>query len=269
MTATQIFKTLATKSGVRVASLANTGAVFKALYYQGADADKVAIDAVARTRKANGKKFWYRYKPDYGSDGLILFENKVPAQVWAFQVGVNLIASSYEKSIEDAITVVKLINRDTGRVVKKYDTTAVKAWGQLIHFEEVDKDQAATMDKKAAEILAKECIVKDTRHVEGINPKSIMPQFFSGDVIYIESPRIKTLGGYYIRSVTQSFESDDLIKLTFDVQDAPDVPEIQYEDATKPPEGKAGKKAKADKDKGIQQVYSPEMEKLLKTYDLD
>lgn len=271
MTATQAFRQLAEKSGVKIASLANTGAVLQPLYYPGAPADKVGIDLLARTYEANNKKYWFNYKPDLGSDGLRLFEKVVPKMVWAFQVGINLEKVSYERSIEETATVIKLINRETGKTVTRVDQPALKKYGQLVHFEEVDKDEAKTMEKKAQELLKKLGKVKVTMDVEGINPDQVIPQLYSGDVIYVEEPRTKIIGGYYIRNVTQTFESDSLVRLAFDVQAAPEIPEIQYQDAVNKGTEKAavaGSNAAAAKAPGVAKEYPSEIDRLIEKYGL-
>jgi len=264
-TATQAFTELASKSGVRVASLANTGSVFPALYYHGAEASKVGIDLLARTIKSGGNKYWFRYQPDDGNDGLVLFEKIVPPKIWVFQVGVNLTAASKEESLEETATVVKLVNRETGKVVTKIDDESFKKYGQLVHFEEVDKDQADTMEARAQQLLTELNTVGVTMSAEGINPDQVIPQLYSGDAIYVEEPVTGLVGGYYIRNVTHSFESDSLVTLSFDITTAPDVPDLTYEDADKKPESK--KDSKGD-GKGVQQVYSDEMNGLIDQYGL-
>jgi hypothetical protein len=262
MTGTQIFKDLAAKSGIRVSALANTGAVFPYLYYQGAAADKIAVDILARTAKANGKKFWYRYQPDEGKEGMILYERTIPAKLWAFQVGVNLVSASYEDSIEEAVTVVKLVNRETGKKVTRVNADNLKSWGHMVEFQEVDKDEAKTMEKKAQDLLTKLSKVKTTMTAEGVNPDQIIPQLYSGDIIYVEEKYTQVIGAYYIENVTQTFENDNLVRLGFDIKQALDVPEIQYQDATKKPQQdtKAGT--------GVQQNYSKENQAVMEKYGI-
>jgi hypothetical protein len=265
MTATQGFKTLAEASGVRVKSLANTGVVFPYLYYPGAEPDKVGIDLIARTYDGSKRKYWYRYAPDYGTEGLVLFERKVPTLLWAFQVGVNLTSASYDESIEDAITIVKLVNRDTGKTVTKINQKYLKAFGPTKQFEEVDKDAAPNMDRKAQEMLDKLCNIAVNMQAEGINT-GVMPQLFSGDVVYVEEKNTGLIGAYHILNITQTYESSQLIQIGMDLQLAPDIPTIQYEDAAKKPEVKATKETSDDT--GVQEVYGAEMRKVLDRYAL-
>jgi hypothetical protein len=262
MTGTQIFKELAEKSGIRAYSLLNTGAVFPYLYYQGATADKIAVDILARTYQANSKKIWYRYQPDEGKEGLVLYERTLPAKVWAFQAGVNLVSASYEDSIEDAVTVVKLVNRETGKKETRVNADNLKSWGHMVEFQEVDKDKAKTMEKDAQDLLSKLSKVNTTMAAEGINPDQIIPQLFSGDIVYVEEKYTQIIGAYYIENVTQTFENDNLVRLGMDIKQVLDIPEIQYEDATKAPQSaaKAGM--------GVQQNYSKENEAVMKKYGL-
>lgn len=235
MTATQGLKYLANMVGVKTAKMANTGAVFKALYYQGADPDKIAVDLLARTYQANGKKYWYRFDPATENFGLTLFERVTPALIWAFQVGVNLSNATLEESIEEAATVVKLVNRETGKVVTKVNTAAQAAYGNMRYFEEVDKDKADTMEKLAQQHLDKLSRVSTSMAIEGVNPNRVMPPLFSADVIYVEEPRTKIIGAYHIKAISHSFLSDNLVQIGADIQKAPDIPEVQYDDATKNP----------------------------------
>jgi len=108
----------------------------------------VAIDQLARTCEANKKRFWLRYAPDHDAEGLELFERVIPSKLWAFQVGVNIISATYDESIEDTITVVELVNRETGKVVTKTDSKKLKAYGKAVHFEEVDKGRLPTWKRR-------------------------------------------------------------------------------------------------------------------------
>ena len=268
MTATQGFTYLAEQTGIAIGSLAGTGVVFTALYYQNAEADKVAIDLLARTYQASKVKYWYRFNPTVEDFGLTLFERVVPTELWAFQVGVNLTAATYEASIEETVTVVRLVNRETGKTVTKINTEALKSFGNLAHFEEVDKDAADTMETKADDLLTKLSIVKTTMSAEGVNPDQVMPQLYSGDVIYIEEPNTQLIGAYHILNITQTFLSDNLITLAMDIQESPDVPVIQYESATKNPNDKAT--AKTKKGTGVQEnaPHSAAINTLIDQYEL-
>lgn len=271
MTATQGFQYLAQKVGTPWVALEATGAVFPALYYEGGAPEKIAADLIARTYQANGRKFWFRYQPDADQRGLILFERRVPELVWAFQVGINLTGASVEESIEETATVVKLINRDTGKVVIRKDNEALRQFGHMVHFEEVDKDHAATMEKAAEKKLKELSRIGITMSIEGINPNQVMPQFYSGDVIYIEDDFTGIIGAKYIRNITQTLIGDNLVEIGIDVIDAPDIPAIEYEDAAKNPATERSKQKDTDKkDKGVQEnaPHSKEIDELINKYDL-
>lgn len=227
-TATQVIKALASKCGIKVSSLANTGAVFPYLYYPGALPEKIAIDTLARTKEANGKKFWFRYDPI--KDGLILFERSIPAKLWAFQVGVNLLSASKTDSIEELCSTVKLVNRETGKVVTQTNADAQARYGKTQYFEEVNKD-TKNVDGKAKDLLAKLSKITTTMGMAGVNPNGVMSQFFTGDAIYVEEPNTGMVGGYYIKNVAHTFKAKGLIELTFDLLNTPDLPAIQFEDA--------------------------------------
>lgn len=249
MTATRVFQDLAAKTGVPVGSLANTKVVMPALYYQAAEPNSIGVDVLARTKTAGGSNFWFRFNPTKKFFGLQLFERKVPTEIWAFQIGVNLTGASYEESAEEIVTQVKLVNRETGKVVTRKNDKMYSTYGKFQHFEEVDKDQAKNMDRLAASKLASLSKVAVTSTVEGFNPGS-MPMFFSGDVIYVEEKRTGIMGAYHIRNIDQEYVSEKLINISMDVEKAPSIPEVQYEEATvnpnKPPAKKKTTKKKED-----------------------
>lgn len=237
-TATQAIRKLAQDLGIPIGSIANTRAVFKALYYHSAQPDKVAIDLIARTFKDTNKKYWYRFNPDTSGFGLQLFEKKIPSKLWAFQVGVNLESAEYADSIERLATIVKLVDRETGKVVERINTAAYKKYGPLTYFEEVNKDDNKNMDRIARERIEELSKVKADISIRGINPNRSMPQFFSGDVIYVEEKYTNLIGAYHIRNVTQTFHSDNLVSLGMDLQEAPEIPKLQYDRATENPNEK-------------------------------
>lgn len=234
-TANQIVASLAGACGIKTAAIASTAAVFPYLYYKGAAPDKVAVDVLARTKEANGKKFWYRYDPV--ADGLTLFERAIPPNIWAFQLGVNILSASKEDSVEAMCTTVKVINRETGAVSIKSDPTNKAYHGTTQHFEEVNKE-VTNLDAYAANKLKELNAVSTTMSLSGINPDAQMGQFYVGDCIYVEEPNTGMAGGYYIKNVTHTFLGDDMVKMDFDLQFTPDLPSIQFSDADKKEEKK-------------------------------
>lgn len=263
MSATQIIKQLAKDSGVKVGKLENTVAALQPLYYKLKPPSKIAIDVIARTFYATNKKYWYRYEPDIDIEGLILYERLIPPDVWAFQVGVNLVSANTVDSIEAAATVIKLVNRETGRVVLKVDQEKLEAWGPTVHAEEVDKNDADDMDRKAADLVDELSRIQTTIKVEGINTDAYMGQFYSGDVVYVEEQLTGLLGAYHIINATQTFIGDDNVILSFDLQHAPDVPVVQYSDATK----LAGEKEEAAS--SVSNSYSDEVKEAASKYGVE
>lgn len=254
MTGTQIIKAVAARVGVKVANLANTGTVFKQLWYPGAAADKIATDVLVRTYKANSRKFWLRWDPT--EKGITLYERLKPKQAWAFLSGVNLVGASYEESAEEMYNVVKLVDRETGKGAVRSDKESVTQYGQRQYFEEVDKDAAKIIGKLADQKLKELSKVAVAMSIDGINPYNSMRQFFSGDIIYVEEKTTGIVGAYYIQNIKQSFETNSLVKIAADVVYTMEVPALQYDDATKKPdflktkaEKEAEKKAAAAKKK--------------------
>lgn len=229
MTAGQAIKQMAEQVGVKVGRIEDTGAVLPALYYANKAPDKIAVDLIARTYQKNKKKFWYRFNPDPDAFGLEAFERVLPTKAWAFQYNVNLTKAEVTGSIEETTPIVRYLNRETGKEVLLVDAEALKRYGPMRTFKEVNKDDVDDMDKDAAAAFEKLKGPKKEMALEGINPEGKMPMFFCGDVIYAEERRTRLLGGYYVKNVTHTFNSDRVVSLAMDIQLQPDIPEVQYE----------------------------------------
>ncbi|TVX92227.1 XkdQ/YqbQ family protein [Paenibacillus agilis] len=273
-TAKQIAAQVLSTVGIKAGILADTKSVLAPKLYQKAEGDKVIIDVLARTYKTTSKKYWLRFNPEEGREfGAEIYERVVPRDLWAFQRGVNMTSAKFDESLEEHFNVVHLINRETGKKVAKADKQLALDYGVRTHVEEVDKDKAATMERDAAALLVEKKKVKTTINMEGMNLNLAMPQFYSGDVIYVEEEMTQVFGAYHIRSVSQTIVDSKTIQLAFALQNAPDVPQIQFDDKQeqKKTKNKQGKKDKNKKDKdkdgnGSPGTYSPEMQKVIDKY---
>jgi len=234
-TAKQIIASLAEKCGINAGTMADTGAVFPVLLYRGKNPSLIAVDVLARTRQANGKKFWYRYEP---GNGLTVFERVLPENVWVFENRVNLTDAYHEETIEDQVTRVTMVNRETGKVITKEVTEKLHP-GNVTSFEETDlKEAEATAE--AVRKLAELSKVGKTMRFSGVNPGA-MPMFWAGDPVYIDEPGSGLVGGYYMKNVTHTVIADNLILVTADVVKTLNLPDIQYKDATEAAKEKAAK----------------------------
>ncbi|NIK67940.1 glycoside hydrolase [Paenibacillus sp. BK720] len=272
LTADQVIKHVCANTGVKVGSMQSTGYVLPAKLYQKTSGDQIAGDVLNITRQANNRAFWVRFNPDTANFGTMVFERKVPANMWAFQRGVNLTSARYEESLEELYNVVKLINRETKKAVVKASKDSVLAYGARTYFEEVDKDHEKTMETDAAQLLKQQNIVKTTISLVGINAELAMPQFFSGDVIYVEEDYTGEFGPYFIKNVTQTILDSQNVQLAFDVETDPSTARVKI---TKPKEPKEPKEPKVKTTKKAKDTsadtpgnYSPEMQALIKQYGL-
>jgi hypothetical protein len=233
-TANQVIKRLALKNDVYVGQLENTGAVFNRLYYQGKEAAKVAVDLLARTYKSNGRKYWYRYIP---GKGLTLFQRKVPKELWAFFRGENLTDATISRSAENVKNVVKLVNRETGKTVVRTNNGLKTAYGKLVHFEETDKENQDTMEREGDRILKEKSQLETTMSIAAVNMGD-MPVLYSGDVVYVQETQTAVLGAFYLKDVTHTFKSSKQIDFSASITFAPNIPSIQFDDATEDPSAK-------------------------------
>jgi hypothetical protein len=273
LTASQRAEEVLKNVGVARGKLTPTGVTLPASFYKGAPGDQVIIDGLVKTVRGGGKKYWLRFDPSVDGFGATIFERALPAEVWAFQRGVNMTNAKYEESLEDHYNVVKLVNRETGKTVVKYDHQAITDFGARTRFEEVDKEAAKTMDQDAAAMLEAGKKVKTSISIEGVNDEMVMPIFHVGEVIYAEDDVTQALGAYFIRRVEHTFVSSRRVTLVMDVEDAPGVPAAPFEDAEKEAkERNTPKKGKATKNgAGVSEnaAYNDEMKGLIDKYGLE
>lgn len=276
VTADQAARQVCETLGIMAGPMASTGYVMPAKFYPKTEGDKVITDSLYLTKQANGKAFWYRFNPEDGPNfGCTLFERTVPAEMWAFQRGVNLSNARYEESLEETYNIIKLINRETGRAVVKTDTESIAAFGPRTYFDEVDKDHEATMDQDAVALLEEKNKVKITMSAEGINAALAMPQFYSGDVIFIEEDVTGEFGPYFIKSVSQTILDSKNVQLAFDVESDPSIARVKIRQLKEKKAKAKAKQAPKSKEKDATAAastpgnYSPEMAALMEKYGLN
>ncbi|HMM21078.1 MAG TPA: glycoside hydrolase [Selenomonadales bacterium] len=268
MTASQGLRALAERTAIVAGSIADTGAVLDQLYYAGKTPDKIAIDLLARSYRKNGRKFWFRFNPedDPKKFGLEVFERVRPQKAWAFQYGVNLTRAAAKGTIEETTPVVRFLNRETGKQTLLVDAEAMKSYGHMIRFREVNKNDATAMAAEAKDLFEQVKVPRREQSIEGINPEGRMPMFRSGDLVYAEEKRTRLCGGYYIKNVVQTFHSERVVGLAMDLVLELGIPPVQYEDqagdqkkieATPPAEGGLS----------ANEQYRAAMESLLKKYE--
>jgi hypothetical protein len=270
LTASQRAEEVLKNVGVVKGALSPTEVVLPASFYKKAQGDQVIIDGLVKTVRAGGKKFWLRFDPSVENFGATIFERTLPAEVWAFQRGINLTNAEYEESLEDHYNIVKLVNRETGKVVVKYDRQSVEDFGARTRFEEVDKDAADTMDSDAVSMLNDGKKIKTSISIEGVNDNQTMPVLRVGDVIYAEDKVTQALGAYYIRRVEHEFVSSRRVLLVMDVERTPDVPDAPFSDAEKDAAERdkevAGPGTKAGSGVSENDAYNEEMQAVLEKY---
>ncbi|MGG3803173.1 XkdQ/YqbQ family protein [Metabacillus fastidiosus] len=235
-TLTQAYTFFLKKFGIKAGKIANTKVVLPQLWYQGKEAGKTFVDMIARQARLNKKIYIPRFNPVTAAADLVEV-GIVPNETWAFQVGVNLTDASYEEDAEQIFTQVKLVDRETGKSVVKVNTTAQTRYGKLQKFGEIDKEEAKNIDALAAAELSAVSKPIVRGDISGVNPGT-MPIFYSADIIYVEEKFTDMLGSYHIRSASHSFEDDQLIKASFEIQKSAYIPDIQIKEAINDPNKK-------------------------------
>lgn len=237
-TLTQVYTRILKDVGLKPGKIPNTKVVLPQLWYRATEASKCITDILARQKRLNGKIYYPRFNPVTAAADL--FEMVIPSELWAFQVGVNLTAASYEEDATAVASAVKLVNRETGKTVVKINAASQKKYGKLQKLEEVDKEQEKNMDSLAQQKVNQLSKVGFTASADGINPGT-MPIFRAADLVYVEEKFTGLLGGYHIRNVSQAFVDDKLVQVGLDIQKTAFVPDIQVSDADQDPNKKESK----------------------------
>jgi hypothetical protein len=223
--ASDILKRICSDFQIEVGEIADTGYIIPSRVYDGKYLFDIISDALYLTYQQTGVRYYL-----FAEQGKVnLIKRSESPRTWIIEDGVNLIDYSYESSIEDTITRVKL---EAGEEKKTFIATAknddfIKQFGVLQYYEKItDKINRGQLQERANQILENKGVVKKSFSIDALG----IPEVISGKAIHVICQDLGVKKGYYIDEDTHSFEGNNHtmnLKLT----ETDDFPEIDAGEA--------------------------------------
>lgn len=238
MTATEIIEESCKTFGIPIGDLVDTGVKFPSLQLIDKTLWDMFVIALTETRKVTGK----RYITKMIGGKLCLVEKVKQVRKWVLEEGVNILDASYEESIEDTKTQVKVVGKDKDKkpliaVVK--DDNMQKLYGIMQEYQQ--QSEATTQDhlnKIASQLLKELGKVSKSASLSCIGLDDVE----AGDAVYVIERTTGLVGTFYVENdehtVTNRFHSMNL-KLAW----TDELPSIDYEP---PADDKTDKQSKTE-----------------------
>jgi hypothetical protein len=200
-TAAAVFKDCMSRCKMTVDKVADTGYVIPELTKPKTTYFDVIADALSRTYKATGKRFYVISK----GGKISLLKRTENMLQWVVETGVNLIDYNYSKSIENTKTRIRLLTKEGKLLAEEVDSDLEKKIGI---FQDVD-----TPDDSLNKAQLKE-LVKSTLKASGPTRKLTVsalgiPEAYSGMCIYIIIKELGIKKTYYIDEDTHTFKGNN------------------------------------------------------------
>lgn len=240
-TADQIAKKVFAEFGIPIGSITSTGYVIPYLLFDGDTPYDMVMTALKITHENTGKRFAL-----FSKDGKVnIAAKKDQLKQWVIESGVNLVEYSYESSIEDTVTKVKMIAEFDKKTITAVsdDGGLQKLYGTMQHFEKSsEKTTQAELNAKAKAVLKEQGKVKKSFSLSNIPGIS---DIITGVAIYVIVEDLGIARPYYVESDTHTFKGKNHT-MTLKLTETDELPEISA-GTTERPKPKAKPKVKVKK----------------------
>ncbi|MGE8079018.1 XkdQ/YqbQ family protein [Peribacillus loiseleuriae] len=181
----------------------------------------IALKALVETHKAIKRKFHI----DSRLGKVNLKELTEQSIQWVLEVGTNIVDYTYDTSIEETATKIKLVSGDEKQVTAIVtDEDGKKKFGVLQYFEKVSDDLTqAQLNEKAKTTLDKKKGIQKKLDIEALGITDVT----SGNAVYVIISDIGVKRTYFIDQDTHSFQgnSHTMSVQLIETNDLPDIPE--------------------------------------------
>lgn len=224
MTASDIFRDLCNSLGIPIGNVADTREKFSVLHFIKKTPWDILITALTETRKRSGEKFVTKVE----GGKLSLVKKVEQAKRWVIEEGVNLLDATYEESMEEMYTQVKVEGKDSnGNTITAVRGNAAMQEKYGIMQEYISQSDEVTQDelnKIAAQQLKELAVLKKSGTVTTFGIDGV----YCGDAIYVIDKETGLVGGFYVESDEHQYSKGyHEMKLTLAWTD--ELPSIDYE----------------------------------------
>lgn len=224
MTASEIVSSLCKTLGISAGTIEDTGVKFSVLHFMKKSPWDMIIIALTETRKQSGRRFTTRVR----NGNLELIEKLKQTVQWVIEEGVNLLDSSYDESIENTYTQIKVVGKNSkGKEIsaEQKNDEAQKTYGVMQEYvSQSDKMTQAEINAIAAQKLKELSAVQKNGSIKTFGIDGIE----TGMGIYVIDNETGLVGGFYIESDSHTY-SNGYHEMSLTLAWTDELPEIEYE----------------------------------------
>lgn len=200
-TADFIFRDACNRIGIPIGEVAQCSYVIPELV----KGKTSAFDAIADALSQDYKNTGYRHAISSSKGKVSLLLRKENVVQWVIDPNTNLISYSYDRSIYDVKTRVKLLSDEGTVLATKSDSDMENKIGMFQYVESVkDTLNAAQIDSLAKSLLNEKKIPRNSVSVQMLGIKSI----YSGRGVYVQIPHLGIARTYYVDEDTHTIEGE-------------------------------------------------------------
>ncbi|WP_252503284.1 hypothetical protein [Sporosarcina sp. Marseille-Q4943] len=247
-TADQIAKKVFSDFGIPIGNIVSTGYVIPYLLFDGDTIYDIVMKALQITYENTGQRFAMFSE----GDNVHIVRKKDQLKQWVVEDGVNLVEYTYETSIEDTVTKVKLIAEFDKKTITAVaeDKSLQSQFGTMQHFEKAgEKTTQGELNAKAKAILQERGKVKKSLMLTNIPGIS---EVVTGVAIYVLISELNVARPYYVDEDTHVFRGRNHT-MTLKLTETDELPEITAGTTERPkpkPKPKPKKKKEPKKTAG-------------------
>lgn len=202
--ASEIARTVCNDFGIPIGSIVDTGYVIPSLVCDAKNLYDIIMQALEMTRKQTGVNHYL-----YAEKGKLYIVRRIEnIRKWVIENGVNLIDYSYERSIEETFTKVKLSaeQNDTTLIATADNGELQKRFGMLQYFEKVsDTLTQSQLNDRAKELMKQKGVINKSFSLTALGIADII----SGTSIYVIEKKLKISKGYFVDEDTHIFKGKE------------------------------------------------------------
>ena len=207
-TATQIIRSLCSRSGLRMAPVgkdfADTHAKITRLVSYGNNLYDCCYLAIQKNKHITGK--YYRLRSEAGT--VVLRQRKTPTTCWYLTSTSNIIESQYSESIEDLVTGVQpKTTGSTGRAqyhASVINTGLERLYGRMRKVQDLSNLKASEVSKAVKTFMAENAKPK----VECSVTIPCINTIRAGDLVKVQEPDTSIVGLWYVAATTHTVSSN-------------------------------------------------------------
>ncbi|RCX16464.1 hypothetical protein DFP94_11284 [Fontibacillus phaseoli] len=224
-TASAVVKRLCNEFSIPAGEIHDTGFVIPKLVFRDKTLFEMMVMALTESEKQNGQRFFITSK----EGKLQLLGRKEQKAKWVLENGVNLLEASYNQSIEDTRTQIKVAGGDEKKKelsASAKDGELIKRFGLMQHLEKPEQNMTKSqMEQRAKQLLKDLAMIDDEAKIECLG----IPDIVSGSCVYVKESVTGILGGYYVAADDHSFQAGShTMSLTLSATD--DIPKMEYKE---------------------------------------